>query len=404
MRLKLISMMVISFALILTCVAFISYHYYAKDLHTNMENFLIEYTDEILMDINDNPKRFKKDPLLFIRSRVTNRILAGTIILEFIDPQGKLIASSNSPFNLKLPFTENGNEIFKDFSFPDKSKLKTYQQNITINNKLYGYVIVAASANSLYRSLYAFRLVLLLLIVFVFVLLILGISTLYHYEFTIKQKRFLSFVSHELRNPLAIILGQTEMALRHEKNIKLNKSVLLNIRDEAQKMKRLINNFLSFLRNESGTEKFQRDLLNISEICLEELEQFIQRYPSKKFSIQLPQEIYVKGDEQKLRIAINNILENAAKYTKSKGRISCRLYQANNMVRIDFKDNGIGMNKKHIPYIFDPYYRVDAQKTGLGIGLALVKTIILNHKGKIKVKSSPGKGTVFSILLPRKII
>ena len=112
--------------------------------------------------------------------------------------------------------------------------------------------------------------------------------------------------------------------------------------------------------------------------------------------------VYV--DRQRIEQVFLNLLENAVKFTPQGGRIAVHACRDGDFVRVDVRDNGIGIASEHIPRLFERFYRVDKARSlelgGTGLGLAIVKHIILAHKGKVTVTSKLGEGTTFSVFLP----
>jgi signal transduction histidine kinase len=110
-------------------------------------------------------------------------------------------------------------------------------------------------------------------------------------------------------------------------------------------------------------------------------------------------------DKDKFKQIMHNLLSNAYKYMKDKGEVLVSLNIENNSITIKVKDNGIGISKKDIPYIFERFYRTDMSRNkntgGSGIGLTITKTLVEAHGGKISVESKLGEGTVFTVRFPK---
>ena len=110
----------------------------------------------------------------------------------------------------------------------------------------------------------------------------------------------------------------------------------------------------------------------------------------------------VRGDEEKLRQVFDNLLSNALKFTPEDGRISLSAQQENGKVCLRVADTGVGIPRKHLPHIFERFYKVDRsrQSEGFGLGLAIVKHIVQAHGGEIHAESAEGLGTTFTVILP----
>jgi two-component system phosphate regulon sensor histidine kinase PhoR len=115
--------------------------------------------------------------------------------------------------------------------------------------------------------------------------------------------------------------------------------------------------------------------------------------------------VLVDGNAQRLEQVFTNLLENAIKYTPSGGKIDVRVRPAPNVVRVDVTDNGIGIPAASIPRVFERFYRVDRSRSremgGTGLGLAIVKHVVRAHGGQVEVESVEGRGSTFTITLPR---
>ncbi len=113
----------------------------------------------------------------------------------------------------------------------------------------------------------------------------------------------------------------------------------------------------------------------------------------------------LEADEERLKTAFKNILDNALKYsTETSSPVEINIQQKDNSIYITFKDTGTGIDKEHLPYIFEPFYRVDSSRSkktgGYGLGMSLCKKIIESHEGTITIESMPGEGTTVSVTLP----
>ncbi len=212
-------------------------------------------------------------------------------------------------------------------------------------------------------------------------------------------------VSHELKTPLTILKGGTEVALRKERNRDEYKALLSSQLEEIDRMAQIIDDLL--LLSKADTGKMQ---LNLSEIGIRDL--IAQVYLDMKMladkkSVQLSMaelaDTRLKGDELKLRRMLWNIVDNGIKYTSAGGTVEISSALDDGYVRINVKDTGSGIAEGDIKYIFDRFYRADRarkRESGTGLGLSISKWIAEAHKGAIEVESRPSYGSLFSIKLP----
>lgn len=220
-----------------------------------------------------------------------------------------------------------------------------------------------------------------------------------------KQKQFVSDASHELRTPIAVIQGYAVMLDRWGKNDQevLQESIAA-IKNEAHNMRELVDKLLFLARHENSSFVFQKEEFSLTEMLLETVRETQIIDSEHKITCDIKREISVYADRNRLKQAIRIFIDNAIKYSPAGGEIAIGLGKEENNVTISIKDNGIGMTGNELKQIFDRFYRSDQSRTkdkgGHGLGLAIAKIIILGHNGKIRVKSKPGEGSEFTVILP----
>ena len=224
-------------------------------------------------------------------------------------------------------------------------------------------------------------------------------------ELSEMKMNFFMNLSHEFRTPLTLIVSQLEMLMERNDIQPLVYGKLVGIHRNTLRMKRLITELLDFRKQEQGFEKFKyskQDIYSfLDEIYLSFKEyargkQIIFEYFNKDRSLD------VWFDVVQLEKVIYNLLSNAFKYTPLGGTVSLSVQEYENSVMILISDTGIGIAEENLNKIFDRFYQVDSldNQKGTGIGLALAKSIIEAHKGKIGARSREGKGTTFVVELP----
>lgn len=218
---------------------------------------------------------------------------------------------------------------------------------------------------------------------------------------------FLANMSHEIRTPLNAIVGFSSLLAYGESDLTKDDIIEFTslIEKNSQLLMVLISDILDLSKIESNTMEF-----NFCNISLHQVLNEIgsaQRMNMKKgveLLLDLPgQEVTIYTDPTRLSQVINNLVNNAIKFT-SEGNIRIGYRPASSdRVKIFVEDTGTGMAKEVIEHIFDRFYKGDAFKQGTGLGLAICRTIVERFKGKIEVASTPGKGTRFTITLPLKV-
>lgn len=231
-----------------------------------------------------------------------------------------------------------------------------------------------------------------------------------------ERREFVSNVSHELRTPLTSMRSYIEAlndgAWRDEK---VAPGFLKVTQDETDRMIRMVNDLLSLSRMDSGTAKLELELVNLNELynyILDRFDMMLKNEPedskkNKHYSIKRDftrRELWVEIDTDKFIQVIDNIMNNAIKYSPDGGVITCRLLETHSHVILSISDQGLGIPKKDIGHIFDRFFRVDKARSraqgGTGLGLAISKEVIEMHGGRIWVDSIENKGSTFYISLP----
>jgi heavy metal sensor kinase len=212
-------------------------------------------------------------------------------------------------------------------------------------------------------------------------------------------------VSHELKTPLTILKGETEVVLRKDRDNEEYKNLLQSNLEEIDRMARIIDDLL--LLSKADTKDMKLNIENISlrdlvaDVCMN-----MKIFANNKEMTLIVDEladVRLIGDELKLRRMLWNIIENGIKYTPKGGVVNVSSYTSNGYVCINVKDNGMGISEDDIKYIFDRFYRADRSRkreSGSGLGLSISKWIAEAHKGAIEVVSQPSKGSQFLIKLP----
>lgn len=225
------------------------------------------------------------------------------------------------------------------------------------------------------------------------------------------RSEFVANVSHELKTPLAAVKGFAETLLGGVSDEKTSKSFLQIIYDESERLNRLIRDILELSKIESKRSVMEYSPVHLASF-FESLWKFMEPEAAKKrisLDMQVPEELFMEGDEDKLRQIFTNLLSNAINYTQEGGKVLLTAGDIHkeghgDAIRFIVRDSGIGIPKKDLPRIFERFYRVDKARSrssgGTGLGLSIVKHLVELHHGSIKVESELGMGSSFIIEMP----
>lgn len=220
---------------------------------------------------------------------------------------------------------------------------------------------------------------------------------------------FVANVSHELKTPLTSIKGFTETLKEGAAEDPAIRDKFLDIINiEADRLTRLINDILTIseLENKRYNIPFEKISVNKALEEIEDMMHGVAKLKNISLGIDKGENLHpVMGNLDKVKQLLINLIDNAIKYTHEGGSVKVRTYSRDSWVFIEVADTGIGISKEHLSRLFERFYRVDKGRSramgGTGLGLAIVKHIIAAMNGDIEVKSEPGKGTVFTVIIPK---
>jgi signal transduction histidine kinase len=213
-----------------------------------------------------------------------------------------------------------------------------------------------------------------------------------------QQQNFMMAITHELKTPIAVTkLNLETMQIRKLDPAQQQKLIQSTIQ-EANRLNSLCNNMLLMSQIDAGgymltNEKF--DLATLAGDCAED---FIARFPSRKIEMDLKDDVMITGDKFLLQLAINNLLDNAIKYSGKDDVVLIKVFQINKKIVLQVIDEGQGVQANEKGKIFEKYFRgIQMQTKGTGLGLYLTKEIVKQHHGDINLKNNLPNGSVFEI-------
>ena len=222
------------------------------------------------------------------------------------------------------------------------------------------------------------------------------------------RRELLANVSHDLKTPLTMIKAYAEMVrdVTYKDDTKRTKDLNIII-EETYRLNVLVNDILELSKIQSGTQK-----LTIEQFDLEKfVKNIIKRYDimsenkKYKFKVSINKNIIVSADRKRIEQVMYNLINNAINYTGDDKKIIINALELENTVRIEVKDTGKGIDKEELENIWDKYYKIDKthsrEQVGSGVGLSIVKNILINHNCNYGVESIKGNGTTFYFELPK---
>ena len=225
-----------------------------------------------------------------------------------------------------------------------------------------------------------------------------------------ERRLFVSNVSHELRTPLTSVKSYLEALDEGALSEPVAPDFIKVSLDETNRMMRMVTDLLHLSRIDNATSHLDVELINFTAFITFILNRFDKmRGPDEEKKYDLVRDypitsVWIEIDTDKMTQVIDNILNNAIKYSPDGGKITVTMKTTDDQMILSISDQGLGIPKQDLPRIFDRFYRVDRARSraqgGTGLGLSIAKEIIKQHKGFIWAKSEYGKGSTFTIVLP----
>jgi signal transduction histidine kinase len=218
-------------------------------------------------------------------------------------------------------------------------------------------------------------------------------------------RRFITDASHELRTPITALKNFNELLMgKAAGDPQAQEEFLIHSQDQIQRLEWITQNLLNLSRLEAGLTPLKPEKIDVKEILESVASTFKVQAEKKEIQILMepPQPTFdVWADPSLLEIALNNLLENALKYTHQGGKIKLGANVTGGKAKFNIQDTGIGIDQEDLPHIFEPFYRGKSESIeGSGLGLAMVESVIKAHGGNVHVESELGMGSTFTIELP----
>lgn len=222
-------------------------------------------------------------------------------------------------------------------------------------------------------------------------------------RFNQEQQHFMMALAHELKTPIAVAKLNLETLQKRKLEEFQQQRLIQTTLQETNRLNSLCNNMLLSSQIEARNFKMSSEEINFSSLVNECVQDFITRYTNKKIITQINEEVFTNGDDLLLQMAVNNLIDNAIKYSPKDAVVTVEVTQQQNTILLQVKDEGPGIAAAEKQKIFIKFYRIGNAATkgakGTGLGLYLTKRIVEQHNGNISVTDNIPTGCTFTITL-----
>ena len=221
------------------------------------------------------------------------------------------------------------------------------------------------------------------------------------------MRQFSTALAHELRTPLAGLRGQIELAMRTPDITPGLRELFAGQIEEVDRLTHLINHVLTLARAESGQIRLRRERLEFGQLVAATVEQLEIVAEAQDVDLRFEPgglAVFVDGDAGWLERVVLNLVDNAMKYSNPPGRVVVRVSRDGEVAQLDVQDSGVGLSPEDAAQVFDRFFRADPARSrssdGAGLGLSLVRWVVVEHGGGVSLQSTPGIGSTFTVRLP----
>jgi signal transduction histidine kinase len=215
-----------------------------------------------------------------------------------------------------------------------------------------------------------------------------------------QQQNFMMAITHELKTPIAVTKLNLETLQKRILNDEQRQKLISITIQEADRLNALCNNMLLTNQIELGSYNIVKEKIDFAQLVKACAHDFIVRFPDRKIETELPDEAFITGDLLSLTLAVNNLLDNAIKYSGKEDIVLLKMLPDGNAIKLQVIDEGPGIAESDKEKIFEKYFRGSLrQKNGTGLGLYLTKKIIRGHNGSIELQNNSPHGCIFEIKL-----
>lgn len=216
-----------------------------------------------------------------------------------------------------------------------------------------------------------------------------------------QQQNFMMAITHELKTPISVARLNLETLQKYNLDEEKKQKIIRTTLDETSRLDFLTNNILVAAQLENNNFKAEKEELDLTALLKDCIRQFSNRFPERIFVEDIEDDTDIKGDSLLLQMLINNLLENATKYSPKESPISTILKRTKVGIELQIKDQGIGIEETEKAKIFNKFYRIGSEATrktkGTGLGLYLCRKIARDHNGDITMTNNEPQGSIFAV-------
>lgn len=397
------------FATVLIVFSAILYSVVRDGFYADLRSHLMQMADGVVssIDYEHNDRQAPLPDLIVseLPSSLSRSLM--DLRLQWFDESGKLSIEKGS-LPLSLPLNKVGG-----FEVQDSPRAMVYTRSVVVDNKLLGYARVGQPLAGLDRSMDHIELGLILGVLCASAISGLGIKILISksmqplYDHIARLKQFTADASHELRTPVAAINANSSVALKYPEGMRdKDREKFEMILSATKQMGRLVNDLLQLEQADLPGTSEPENSRELS-VVLNEVRQMLSWLELEKtieVVMKVEPNLYVEADEEDLIKVVQNLLDNALRYTPNGGRVTLEAFRDRNNVVIKITDSGVGISAEDLSRVFDRFWRADKARTriagGNGLGLSIAKSIVTQLNGTIEVESKVDIGSIFTVQLP----
>ncbi len=215
---------------------------------------------------------------------------------------------------------------------------------------------------------------------------------------------FTDQASHQLMNPLTALKSELDYLLKKERTIDEYRSTIAELKNQTEHMINIVRTLLMITKS-SHSIRQSKSVINLSKLINNDIQTFFRR---NNINYDIENDIYIKGDSEKISMVIQNLLNNAIKYSPDGSEVRLKLYRENTFVKLEVIDNGIGIPDSEKHSVFERFYRSETvEKMGIkghGLGLSLVKAVLDEIGAQIRISDNKPTGTIVTVTIPAIIV